>query len=262
VGVFQNHLMAAAVDAAAAGGAFEIEYAISMDDSDNDYVTWSPDADGNRQKWTWSQWFKRKETNSEKYLWAGGTSGSQYYVIGHRVTNQLLIELSGDMHFRSTSTSYGSTSTWMHWVIAVDSTQSTEADRVKIYIDGTRITAWDTENYPSEDHEITWINTTNAQQYADTTWTTGANYYMADINFVDGLQLAPTEFGETSGADWIPIDPDVTYGTNGYRLEFKETGTGQDASGIGADTSGENNHFATVNLTSSNRITDTPTNPS
>jgi hypothetical protein len=242
-------------------GAYAIEYACDFSDSGDEYVGWSPDSDGDRQKWTLSLWFKRKETNSEKYLMAYAASGASYYVIGHRVTNQLLIELSGDMAFRSTSTAYGSTSTWMHWLIAADSTQASSSDRVKIYIDGTQITAWDTESQPALDHEITWINTTNPQQFADTSWTSGCNYYLADINFVDGTAEAPTAFGEDDGGTWIPIDPSPTYGTNGYRLEFKQTGTGADASGIGADTSGNDNHFTSYNLSSANRVTDTPTNP-
>ena len=57
-------------------------------------------------------------------------------------------------------------------------------------------------------------------------------------------------FGEfdTSGI-WKPKEYDGNYGTNGFRLQFKETGTGQNASGLGADTSGNNHHFATVGYT-------------
>ena len=244
------------------GGAYEIEYAISMSDSDNEYITWTPGSAGDQQKWTISVWFKRKETDSEKYMMAYSASGSSYYLFGHRVNNQLVMDLQTEgVYFRSSGTSYGSTSTWMHLVIAADSTQGTAGNRIKWYIDGTQVTSWTTETQPAEDANITWINTAVPQQFADTGWTTGCNYYLADINFVDGSQLAPTEFGEDDGGTWTPIDPSVTYGSNGYRLEFKQTGTGQDASGIGADTSGNGNHFAQNNLGSANRVTDTPSNP-
>ena len=261
MGVFQNHLLGSA--ASAVGGAFEIDYAINMDEGDGDYVTWSPDAAGNQKKWTISLWFKGKETNAEKYLLGGGDSGSSYYLIGFKNTNKMNMDFqTSGPAFVSTATTFRSTSAWKHLVIALDSTRGTAGNRMKWYIDGTQVTAWDTETQPGSDADVTWINTTTAQSYQAVSWLAGANFYFADINFVDGLQLAPTEFGEEDGDDWIPIDPDVTYGTNGYRLEFKQTGTGQDASGIGADTSGNTNHFATVNLTSGNRTTDTPTNPS
>ena len=260
MGVFQNHLLGAA--ASAVSGAFEIEYAISMDSSDSDYVTWTPSSAGNQQKWTISLWFKGKSTDSEENIYGGGSSGSSYYLIGFHSTNKLNMELTGGPTFRGTATTYRSTSVWKHLVIALDSTQGTASNRMKWYIDGTQITAWDTETQPGEDANVPWINTTAAQALQNVTWSSGANYYLADINFVDGAQLAPTVFGEEDGSDWIPIDPEPTYGTNGYRLEFKQTGTSQNASGIGADTSGNANHFVVANLTSSNRITDTPTNPS
>jgi hypothetical protein len=244
-------------------GAYEIEYALSLDSGDSDYLTWTPGSAGNQQKWTISLWFKGKTTNTEEPIYGGGSSGSQYYLIGFKNTNKMEMDFqTGGPAFRSTATTFRSTSAWKHLVIALDSTQGTAGNRMKWYINGTQVTAWDTETQPSENGDVNWINTTSAQSISNLTWAAGANYYLADINFVDGAQLAPTVFGETSGSDWIPIDPEPTYGTNGYRLEFKQTGTSQNASGIGADTSGNANHFAVANLTSSNRITDTPTNPS
>ncbi len=52
----------------------------------------------------------------------------------------------------------------------------------------------------------------------------------------------------------------LTYNSNGFYLEFKQTGTSANASGIGADTSGNGNHFAVTDLTSIDVTTDTPTN--
>jgi len=244
------------------GGAYEIEYACNFSSSDSEYVTWSPSGAGDQQKWTLALWFKGKSTDAEEAYFGGGDSGSSYYMFAFKSNNKLVLDLQTEgVGFVSTSSSIRSTSVWKHIVIAADSTQTSSSDRIKWYIDGTQITAWDTENQPGKDGNITWVNTTTAQAYSSLPWATGANYYMADINFVDGAQLAPTVFGEDDGGTWIPIDPEPTYGTNGYRLEFKQTGTGQDASGIGADTSGNDNHFAQNNLGSANRITDTPTNP-
>ena len=61
---------------------------------------------------------------------------------------------------------------------------------------------------------------------------------------IDGQALTPDSFTEIKEGICIPIGYEGTYGNNGFRLEFKETGSGQDANGIGADTSGNNNHFA------------------
>ena len=261
MGIFQNLLMAAA-EAEAAATTFEIAYSCKMETEDNDYINWSPDSAGDQQKWTLSLWLRRLST-SFSYFWAYAESGSSYYIYGIDDNAKIKMEhqIEG-LDFDSSNAVMSGTSDWYHMCIAVDTTQSTETSRFRWYVDGTEITSWDASVYPSKDANISFINTTSPQQFADTTWTIGSNYYFADVNFIDGAQLAPTAFGETSGDDWIPIDPDVTYGTNGYRLEFKQTGTSQNADGLGADTSGNGNHFALVNLTGDNRSTITPTNNS
>ena len=87
--------------------------------------------------------------------------------------------------------------------------------------------------------------------------------YMSEVHFVDGTALNPSSFAETDdNGVWIPKDckDDLTYGTNGFYLEFKQSGTSQNSSGMGADTSGNDNHFAVSNLAATDITTDTPTN--
>ena len=79
--------------------------------------------------------------------------------------------------------------------------------------------------------------------------------YMSEVHFVDGQALAPTEFGETNdNGVWIPKRYEGTYGTNGFFLEFKNSGS------LGTDTSGNGNNFTATNLTATDQTTDTPTN--
>jgi hypothetical protein len=80
--------------------------------------------------------------------------------------------------------------------------------------------------------------------------------YMSEFNFIDGQQLAPSDFGEfdADSGVWKPIAYEGTYGTNGFYLEFK------DSSALGDDTSGNGNDFTVNNLTSIDQTTDTPTN--
>ena len=67
--------------------------------------------------------------------------------------------------------------------------------------------------------------------------------YMAEVNFIDGTALDAASFGETKDGIWIPKDTSsLTFGTNGFRLQFDQTGTGTaSTSTIGADISGNNN---------------------
>ena len=87
--------------------------------------------------------------------------------------------------------------------------------------------------------------------------------YIAEVHFVDGSALNPSSFAETNdNGVWVPKDckNDLTYGSNGFYLQFKETGTSANASGIGADTSGNDNHFTPTNLAAIDITTDTPQN--
>jgi len=87
--------------------------------------------------------------------------------------------------------------------------------------------------------------------------------YIAEVHFVDGSALNPSSFAETNdNGVWVPKDckDDLTYGSNGFYLQFKETGTSANASGIGADTSGNDNHFTPTNLAAIDITTDTPQN--
>ena len=87
------------------------------------------------------------------------------------------------------------------------------------------------------------------------------NGYMAEINYLDGQYLEPDSFAETKNGVWIPLkDPSLTYGTNGFRLQFLATGTSADSSGIGADTSGQGNHFALTSLAAGDVVLDNPEN--
>ena len=88
------------------------------------------------------------------------------------------------------------------------------------------------------------------------------NGHMAQAIFCDGQSLAPTSFGSTnSDGVWIPnASPSVTYGTNGFKIDFKGTGASADTSGFGADSSGNNNHFATTNIGTNPSSKDSPTN--
>jgi hypothetical protein len=80
---------------------------------------------------------------------------------------------------------------------------------------------------------------------------------MAEVCMIDGQQLDPTSFGEfdepaVSGNPKMYLV--LTFGTNGFYLDFENSGS------LGADVSGNGNNFTVNNLTSIDQTTDTPTN--
>ena len=171
---------------------------------------------------------------------------------------------STDNHNVRTSALLRDPAAWYHVVVAADSTQGTSSNRIKIYVNGTQQTDLAASTYPSQN--ITFDCNTNGQVLNIGRSQNGENHvywdgYMAEINFIDGQQLDPSYFAENNdNGIWVPKLYSGTYGNNGFFLEFQQTGTSANASGIGADTSGNGNHFAVNNIGSNQPTIDTPTN--
>jgi len=212
---------------------------------------------GNKKTFTISFWIKRGAIGSYQNLFDMGSSGSSYHQVRFQDDDQLLImsENSGVLYSLETSQVFRDTTNWYHIVIAFDTTQSTASNRIRLYVNGSEVTSFDTSSYslvyPTEDSD-TLVNTNVTHYIGRLAY--GAQFYLdaylADYNFIDGSQLAPASFGELKNGTWIPIDTSgLTFGTNGFRLQFKQTGTGTaSTSTIGADTSGENHHWTSNNL--------------
>ena len=160
------------------------------------------------------------------------------------------------------------TSAWYHFVYAFDTGQGTAGNRFKWYINGVLQSGYNTTTTPSQNADLfdssgsmirigKAIN--NESRFGD--------MYIAQYYYVDGQQYDHTYFGEfNDNGVWVPVENGkgaggaITFGTNGFYLEFKQTGTSANASGIGADTSGNGKHLTPANLAAIDITTDTPQN--
>jgi hypothetical protein len=147
---------------------------------------------------------------------------------------------------------------WGHYVLAVDTTQSTASNRVKLYLNGSQITSFGTETYPSQNYDGGLGN--NGFELAVGMNADNSNFgheldaYMAEYHYTDGTAYAPTQFGETKNGVWIPKDPTGTsYGNNGHYLKFAN------ASNLGLDSSGNGNNFTVENAGADHQVLDSPT---
>ena len=253
----------------ASGGFYghEISNSLRLNDGDSPHLAITPGSAGNRKTFTWSAWIKLgalANGSNQITLFDASSSSSEQHGIVYSGQQFYVFGYTSSFTYRKLLTAlHRDPSAWMNLVVAFDTTDSTAADRIKIYVNGTRQTDFSgTNTNPSEDYE-TGFNNTVAHGLGGRIYDT-ANYfdgYIAEVNLIDGTALGPDSFGETKSGIWIPKNTSgLTFGTNGFRLQFKQTGTSQNASGIGADTSGETNHFAVTNLVAGDVTTDTPSN--
>ena len=149
-------------------------------------------------------------------------------------------------------------SSWYNIVVKFNGTSGSE--EFKIYVNGVN-QALTTTTALSAHQSL--IGNSNAHYIGNNfNQSLDMDGYMAEVNFIDGTALDASSFGETKDGVWTPKAYSGSYGTNGFRLQFKQTGTGTaSASTIGADTSGNTNHFTSTNLAASDsNMPDCPEN--
>ena len=230
------------------------------------YLTKTGSTGDSRRIFTHSVWVKRctvSKTDADMIINSAIDESNQYYfeLEGNSVGDDNDIRIrqlsSGSVNtLIKTSASFRDVSAWYHIVVAVDTTQATASNRIKLYVNGSQITSFDSSTYPSQNTDME-INTTSYTNYIGTRNTTGSHYFdgsMAHVHFIDGTAYDATAFGEfDANGIWTPnASPSVTYGTNGFFLDMASSGD------MGNDVSGNNNDF-TVNGTVTQAL-DTPSN--
>jgi hypothetical protein len=245
--------------------AYQISNSLRFNQSDDPSLTRTPASVSNRRTFTWSGWVKRSKINATRQLLFGADNSADANATYIRFTDDETIQvyidnnnvLEGNLN---TSAKFRDVSAWYHIVWAVDTTQSTSSDRVKVYINNSLVTTYQTPVYPSQNFD-TNINTQEPHYVGGDTTGVANDFaldgYMAETYFIDGQALSPTDFGEfdeDSGV-WKPKQYAGTYGTNGFYLKFNNTGN------MGEDSSGNDNTFTPTNLSGTTDVTtDTPTN--
>ena len=255
---------------------------LRFDDNSSAYLTRTPSSTGNRKTWTWSGWFKMgnipSSANYSLFNCNGAVTNTTYFLIRFEATGALYIGNSST-NFCVTSQLFRDPSAWYHIVIVLDSTQATATDRLNVYVNGVQVTAFSSDNRSAQialnsDQGINQASYHNIGREG-----TGTSFlldgYLSEVNFIDGLSFFSdtsgtpntafniNSFGEFKNGVWIPIDTSgLTFGTNGFRLKFDQVGVGTaSTSTIGADTSGNTNHWTSSGIVASDcNMPDSPEN--
>ena len=194
---------------------------------------------GSRRKATFSAWVKKSRLDEAWLLSAGGTySGGDVFKIGFDdIDSCFIVGPSSTPRLQSTN-KFRDMSGYYHYVLGIDTEQSTASDRLKFYINGVQVTAFFTETYPTLNQDLP-MNNTGSDNNMWLGGRGGGGYefsgIMSHVHWIDGTQYAASDFGSTDATtgEWkIKTSPSVTYGENGFFV-LKDGSSLTDQSGEG-----------------------------
>ena len=216
---------------------------------------------------TFSFWMKRSNTSTGSIQNVASTTISGY------IEGRLRINTDDTLQFedrdasggssdgrRTTTAKFRDTNSWYHIMLVLDSTQGTELDRAKIYVNGTQDTNFSATRTISEDYSFSFFRSSVVNYMGNMSGSSEFfDGYLAEINFIDGQALDSSYFGFTDPVTgiWMPKRYEGTYGNNGFYLDFSDN-TSQATLGI--DKSPNGNDFTIENIVAGDSVLDTPSN--
>jgi hypothetical protein len=240
---------------------YDIDRSLRFNDDDSPYLSWTPSSAGNRKAWTFSCWVKRASlVNGEVHILGSGTGNSGW-------TEMIRFDTAGSLTFvvvasntvggrLTTNALFRDTSAWYHIIGVWDSANSTASDRIRLYVNGSRLSSFSNETLPSQNLDSFFINNTNIHALGLTTYNNAGFFdgYLSEVNFIDGQALTSADFGQTGTyGEWKPKEYSGTYGTNGFYLNF--SGGGIISSATGGNSTGTTGDYKYKTYTSSGTFT-------
>lgn len=261
------------------GNEINIPYSIRIDKDRSAYLTKTYEttpSDSNTKIKTFSFWTKRGVFGGTHTIIGHALNATNYWTIQFDTNDKLAIiqnatDLHGGVILNKVSTQvFRDIAAWYHIMIIVDTTNLIPEDRVKAYVNGSRITSWDTNVNPGLNFfAASYLNAPSSTYYSrigsfpvlNTNFFDG---YIAEMHVVDGQALVPYNFGKINDetGQWVAVEYLGTYGNNGFYLNFNNTSS---VLTLGDDTSGQDNNWESVNFSLTSGIDydsfiDTPTN--
>ena len=271
----------ARLGASAVSDEYKAEYSLTFDKVDEEYL--GNDLSGSQtktQKCTFSFWFRRGD-------WYDGSSSAHQVICSAKDTSGLGNDLEfrfteGDVngerfevYFTESGVGTGtiitkqlrSSHSWYHIVVSIDTTQATEANRLKMWVNGYQYIY---DNTPQIEPPVgqpynmglrgigTWAAPTQnmylyfmsgagktaiGASYDDTRYWDGQ---ISEFYYIDGTAYEATDFGKFNDkAKWVPIEFEGTYGSRGG-LWCSNAMDPTDEATFGNDNSGNNNHLTPI----------------
>ena len=233
------------------------------------YLSFNPSSASSatdRRKVTHSFWVKRCKVGASQYMYTSKVAGTDFHIFGFNAddTIQVTLNASNSNFSYKTTAKFRDTSAWYHFVLIIDTTQGTDTNRVKLYVNGDNVTLTkEYTNHVSQNYSTYVMNDVD-DRVGQFSWNNSASLdaYMAESILTIGQANTIDQFGEVKNGVWIAKEYEGSYGGNGFRFQFDQVGVGTASSStIGADTSGEDNHWTSNGIVASDcNMPDSPEN--
>ena len=213
---------------------YEIDNSVKVEADNDERFTRTPSSAGNRKTWTFSAWVKRTELGANQILISAADT---YLYFGSDDKIYCNFRPATENFFLATNRVFRDTAAWYHIVVQCDTTQATNTNRAKLYVNGVQETSLQNSTYSNMSQNLdTSMN--NTIEHMIGRYSSSDDYrmsgYISEFHLVDGTALTPTSFGEydEDSGIWKPKAYAGSYGTNGFYLDFA------DAADLGDDESG------------------------
>ena len=192
---------------------YTIDNSLRIDDGDSAYLSRTAGTATSNDIGTFSFWTKRGNLTAQALFSNHSDANNRTYIVFRDGANADALQIygkisgSGNIELETTQL-FRDPSAWYHIVIAVDVTQVTAADRVKIYVNGSQVTDFATETYPAQNTDLPLLSKTNMNIGARFATSLGDYYdgYLAEFYFIDGTAYDADDFGklDSDTNQWIP----------------------------------------------------------
>ena len=243
---------------------FNVANSVRFNSADNAYMGKTSGANGTSTSGTFSCWLKRGNLGVTSSIMSQVEDANNFLIL--RFTSGDALDLrwsdagSGTDANLTTTQVFRDCSSWINIVVKFLTSDSTEANRVKIYVNGTQVTSFSSSDYPTQNDPLYGNVSSGVYRIGDNGFAaTGEDFdgYMAEVVWLDGTSTTASDFGEfneDSPRIWQPVDVSgLSFGTNGFYLDF------EDSSNLGNDANGGTD-LTEVNLAAIDQTTDTCTN--
>ena len=243
---------------------FNASASVRFNPADTPSFGYIPTVAGNRQTFTLSVWVKRSLLGAQQTIFGVNADANNHLFFEFQANDTLRIAsntASSTVIQLITTQFFRDPSQWYNIVFVFDLLNSTQADRVRLFVNGVRVTAFSTNTLPANITTITTVNASGIQHYIGRYAAASSFYfggYFADMNFVDGLALTPSSFTATDAntGQLVPAQYTGAFGINGFYLPLSSAALavdlGQNPKTTGQDYPYWKNNTLLVDTTNTN----------